>query len=82
MLRGATCGGRDRGGADTGVKLATVGVGTGAAATAGAGAAAASTQSGRHPRAAVTGIGRRRARRRPVRGGLSPVTVLSIEARA
>jgi len=63
-LRGATYGGRDRGGADMGGKLTVVGAGTGAAATAGAGAAAASTQSGQGPCAAVTGIGRRRGRRR------------------
>jgi len=49
-LRGATCDGRDRGGADTGENLAAVGAGTGAAATAGAGAAAAGNQSGRRPR--------------------------------
>ena len=63
-LRGATCGGRDHSGADTGGKLTAVGAGTDAAATAGAGTAAASTQSGRRPRAAVTGIGRSRGRRR------------------
>jgi len=50
MVRGATCGGRDRGGADMGGSLAAVGAGTGVVATAGAGAAAASTQSERRPR--------------------------------
>jgi len=81
-LRGATCGGGDRGGADTGWKLTAVGAGTGAAATAGAGAAAASTQSGRRPRAAVTGIDHRRGGRRTAGPRLSFAIDGAVEARA
>jgi len=81
-LRGATCGGRDRGGADLGWKLTAVGAGTGAARTAGAGAAAASTQSGWRPRAAVTGIGRRRCRRRKADPRPSFAVDGAVEARA
>ena len=49
-IRGATCGGCDRSGADTGGKLVAVGAGAGVAATATAAAAAARTKSGLRPR--------------------------------
>ena len=81
-LRGATCGGRDRGGADLGWKLTAVGAGTGAARTAGAGAAAASTQrcGGRaRPSLALAAVVANGGRQ--IRGLLSPLTVLSRRGR-
>ena len=81
-LRGATCGGLDRSGADTNGKHTAVSAGTGAAAAAGACAAAASTQSGWCPRAAVTGIGRRLDRRRTASLRRSCALHGAVEARA